>query len=199
MCYQFAAIILCPSSWYQNHDWPMDYNTQFKLQPQLSEHVEQWQNVPGWLRAVPHDSRQYIVTGTPWERLVCETTRTWLRNAVNIVCSLDVWLHNAVVIQPIIDLLTTEFSVAQWLEHLTRVLKVVGSILELRIFFCVLLSTHIISIIRLELSCGKWRCLPSNRRGAYETQKRNYSTRVQSTSPTTDVAEHADIHSCLER
>ena len=27
MCYQLAAIILCPSnsSWYQNQDWPMDY------------------------------------------------------------------------------------------------------------------------------------------------------------------------------
>ena len=25
MCYQFAAMILCPSNWYQNQDWPMDY------------------------------------------------------------------------------------------------------------------------------------------------------------------------------
>ena len=24
-CYQFAAIILCPSSWYQDQDWLMDY------------------------------------------------------------------------------------------------------------------------------------------------------------------------------
>ena len=24
ICYQFAAIILCPSNWYQNLDWPMD-------------------------------------------------------------------------------------------------------------------------------------------------------------------------------
>ena len=45
--------------------------------------------------------------------------------------------------QPIIDLLTTEFSVAQWLEHLTSVLKVVGSIpIWNHFFLCAPLHTY---------------------------------------------------------
>ena len=48
-----------------------------------------------------------------------------------------------------INLLTTEFSVAQWLEHPTSVYgrSWVQFPSGAQIFFCVLLSTHIISFI----------------------------------------------------
>ena len=56
---------------------------------------------------------------------------------------------HVLVTTPRIDLLITEFSVAQWLEHSTSVRKVVGSIpiWNSEFFVCVLLSAHIISFI----------------------------------------------------
>ena len=52
-----------------------------------------------------------------------------------------------------INLLTTEFSVAQWSEHLTSVYgrSWVQFPSGAQIFFCVLLSTHIISFIILTI------------------------------------------------
>ena len=52
---------------------------------------------------------------------------------------------------------------------------------------------------RLDLNYDKYRRWSSNQRGAYETQKRNYPTRAQSTSQTMDAAEHAGSHSCHQK
>ena len=52
---------------------------------------------------------------------------------------------------------------------------------------------------RLNLTYDKYRRWPSNERGAYETQKKNYPTRAQSTSAVTEAAEHAGSNSCHQR